>query len=114
MNNHFLAVAKSKYIKISSTKINKILSKIRGKNYLDALKILKYIPQRSGKIIWKTLFSAVSNGISNFQFKKENIYIVEANVTKGSILKRLRPRARGRSFAIQKKISHLTIKVKEL
>ena len=114
MSSNNIALAKSNYIKLSSTKLNKILVKIRGKKYSEALKILKYIPQRAGTVVWKTIHSAVSNGINNFNFQKENIIIITAHVSKGSILKRLRPRARGKSFPIQKKLSHLTIKVKEI
>ena len=114
MISNNIAIAKSNFIRLSPTKLNKILEKIRGKKYLEVLRILKYIPQRAGKIVWKTVYSAVSNGGIKFNFQKENIIISTAQVTKGSILKRLRPRARGKSFPIQKKLSHLTIKVKEL
>lgn len=112
-NNLLIASATSKYIKVSPTKINKILLQIRQKKYNEALNILKYIPQRGGTYVWKTLYSAISNGINNLNFNKDNIYIVEARVNKGAILKRSRPRARGKSFPIQKKLSHITIKVKE-
>ena len=109
-----VAYATSKYIRIAPTKINVILSKIRGKTYKEALQILKFLPQKAGALIWQTLYSAVSNGTNNLNFEKENLIICEAYVNAGPILKRMRPRARGRAFAIQKKISHLTIKVKQI
>lgn len=105
--------ATSKYIRISPTKIDVIISKIRGKTYKEALKILKYLPQKAGSVVWQTLYSAVSNGTNNFNLVKENLIIQEAYVNQGPILKRMRPRAQGRSFAIQKKMSHLTIRVCE-
>ena len=105
--------ATSKFIRISPTKIDVILSKIRGKSYKEALRILKYIPQKAGSVVWQTLYSAVSNGTNNFDFVKENLIVEEAYVNQGPILKRMRPRAQGRSFAIQKKMSHLTIRVSE-
>ena len=107
------ASATSKYIRISPTKINVIISKIRGKTYKQALQILKYLPQKAGTLVWQTLYSAVSNGTNNLDFQKENLTITEAYVNAGPMLKRMRPRARGRAFAIQKKISHITIKVTE-
>ena len=105
--------ATSKYIRISPTKINIIISKIRGKSYKEALQTLKYLPQKSGAIVWQTLYSAVSNATNNFDLEKEKLIITEAYVNQGPILKRVRPRAQGRAFAIQKKMSHITIKVAE-
>jgi large subunit ribosomal protein L22 len=103
----------SKYIRISPSKVDVIISKIRGKTYKEALQILKYLPQKSGAIVWQTLYSAVSNATNNFDLEKENLIITEAYVNQGPILKRMRPRAQGRAFAIQKKMSHVTIRVAE-
>jgi len=105
--------ATSKYIRISPSKVDVIISKIRGKTYQEALQILKYLPQKAGAIVWQTLYSAVSNATNNSDLEKENLIITEAFVNQGPILKRMRPRAQGRAFAIQKKMSHLTIRVSE-
>jgi large subunit ribosomal protein L22 len=105
--------ATSKYLRISPSKIDIIISKIRGKTYKEALQILKYLPQKSGAVVWQTLYSAISNATNNFNFEKDKLVITEAFVNQGPILKRMRPRAKGRGFAIQKKISHLTIRVSE-
>jgi len=105
--------ATSKYIRIAPTKIDVIVSKIRGKSYKEALQILKYLPQKSGGVVWQTLYSAVSNATNNFNLEKEKLIIIEAFVNKGSILKRMQPRARGKAYEIQKKFSHLTIRVAE-
>ena len=106
--------ATSKYIRISPTKVDLIIKQIRGKTYKQALQILKYLPQKSGAIVWQTLYSAVSNATNNFDLQKENLVIAEAFVNQGPILKRMRPRAQGRAFAIQKKMCHITIRVTEL
>ena len=106
--------ATSKYIRISPTKVDVIISKVRGKTYKEALQILKYLPQKSGAIVWQTLYSAVSNATNNFDLEKEKLIITEAYVNQGPILKRVRPRAQGRAFSIQKKMAHVTIKVAEL
>ena len=113
MENKKNVSATARYIRISPSKVNLIISKIRGKTYKEALQILKYLPQRSGSLVWQTLYSAVSNAINNFKFEKENLYISEAFVNNGPMLKRMRPRARGRAFAIQKKMSHITISVSQ-
>jgi large subunit ribosomal protein L22 len=106
--------ATSKYIRISPSKVNLIIKKIRGKTYKQALQILKYLPQKSGAIVWQTLYSAVSNATNNFDLEKENLVISEAFVNQGPILKRMRPRAQGRAYAIQKKMCHITIRVSEI
>ena len=105
--------ATSKYIRIAPNKVDVILKKIRGKSYKEALQILKYLPQKAGAVVWQTLYSAVSNATNNFDLEKENLIISEAFVNQGPILKRMRPRAQGRAFAIQKKMSHITIRVSE-
>lgn len=107
------ASATSKYLRISPIKINLILKKIRKKSYREALTILKFLPQKGGAMVWQTLYSAVSNATNNFDLTKENLIIQEAYVTKGPILKRMRARAKGRGFKIQKKLAHLTIRVGE-
>ena len=108
-----IVTATSKYIRISPSKVDLIIAKIRGKTYKEALQILKFLPQKAGSIVWQTLYSAVSNATNNFDLEKENLVIVEAYVNQGPILKRMRPRAKGRAFGIQKKMAHLTIKVAE-
>jgi len=105
--------ATSKYIRISPTKVDVIISKIRGKSYKEALRILKYLPQKAGAIVWQTLYSAISNATNNLNLEKKNLIVSEAFVNQGPILKRMRPRAKGRAFAIQKKMSHITIRVSE-
>jgi large subunit ribosomal protein L22 len=103
--------ATSKYIRICPSKVGLVIAKIRGKTYKEALQILKYLPQKAGAIVWQTLYSAVSNATNNFDLKKDSLIIHEAFVNQGAIIKRMRPRAKGRGFAIQKKMSHLTIRV---
>ncbi len=108
------ASATSKHIRISPTKINLIISKIRGKTYKEALQILKYLPQKAGAIVWQTLYSAVSNATNNLELEKEKLVISEAFVNQGKILKRARPVSKGRIYKIEKKMSHITIRVTEI
>lgn len=94
---------------IAPTKLNIILAKIRGKNYKGALEIFKNTPQKAGRIIWSTLHSAVSNAVNNFGFEKNDIYISQAFANQGTMLKRMQPRAKGKAYEIQRKLSHVTI-----
>lgn len=113
LENKNIISATSKYIRISPSKITNILAQIRGKSYSEALGILDTLPQRGGALVWQTLYSAISNATHNFDFDKERIMIAEAFVNQGPILKRMRPRAKGRGAGIQKKMSHITIRVEE-
>ncbi len=106
--------AHAKNLRIAPNKINKIIKQIRGKKYLEALKLLKHFPQKPGAKVWDTLYSAASNASKNLSLSKENLVISEAFVNQGSILKRRRCRARGKGFKIEKKLCHLSIFVKEL
>ena len=105
--------ATSKYIRISPSKVDVIIKKIRGKSYKEALQILKYLPQKAGAIVWQTLYSAACNASNGFGFDKENLVISEAYANQGPMLKRMQPRAKGRAFEIKKRISHVTIRVTE-
>jgi len=114
MNNiRQTALAISKNIRIAPPKIDKIISQIRGKSYKEALKILKYLPQKSSSVIWQTLYSAVSNGTNNLDFEKEKIIIVEAFVNQGSIAKRMACGSKGSPRKIKKRSSHITIRIAE-
>jgi large subunit ribosomal protein L22 len=106
--------AHAKNLRISPSKIDKVIKKIRGKKYLEALSLLKMFPQKPGAAVWDTLYSAASNANNNFSLAKENLFISEAYVNQASILKRMRPRARGKAYRIEKKLCHLSIFVKEL
>lgn len=100
----------SKYARISSSKVGRILDQIRGKNYLDARLMLEFMPYKACKIIKKTLESAVSNTSLNNN-DKNLLIITQAFANQGPKLKRFQPRAQGRAFSIHKPTCHITIKV---
>ena len=101
--------SKIKYLRISSTKLKKYIQKIRNKTYKEALKIINIFPYRIKRILWKLLNSAAYNALNNFNKDKDSLKIEFIFVTHAGILKRFRARARGKSFKIQKKLSHLQI-----
>lgn len=106
-----LVSATSRYARISPVKVNAILNQIRGKDYKEALEILKYLPQKAGVFVWQTLYSAACNASNVLGYEKDSLTIVEAYANQGPMLKRMQPRAKGRAFKIQKRTSHLTIRV---
>lgn len=106
--------AQARNLRIAPNKINKIIKQIRGKKYLDVLNLLKNFPQKPGAAVWDTLYSAASNATNNLLLSKEKLFISEVYVNQASILKRMRPRARGKAYRIEKKLCHLSIFVKEI
>ena len=103
--------AVSKYIRMSPTKVRRILRQIQGKNYEEALMVLEFLPHASCTPIIKVLRSAVANGRNNLGFDETKIVVKQAFVDKGPTLKRFRPRAQGRAYSILKATSHITIVV---
>jgi large subunit ribosomal protein L22 len=102
-----------KNLRSSPRKVNEILRSIRGKKADIALRDLQFSEKRVSKEISKTLKSAVSNAENNNQLDIDNLIVKEAFVGKGMVMKRYRPRARGRAGEIKKPFTNLTIIVSE-
>ena len=102
-----------KSIRVSPKKLNVIISPIRGLNVERALNYLSFSQKRISYQIKKALQSAIANAENNHQLDVDKLYVHEASVGKGMVMKRFRPRAKGRGVRILKPFSNLTIKLKE-
>ena len=102
-----------KSIKVSPKKLNIIISPIRGLNVEKALNYLSFSQKRISYQIKKALQSAIANAENNHQLDVDKLYVHEASVGKGLVLKRFKPRAKGRGVRVLKHFSNLTIKLKE-
>ena len=111
--NKNIASAKAKSIKTSMTKVNLVLKMIRGKKAENALNILAFSRKRISNEITKILKSAIANAENNHQLDIDKLVVKEATVGKSMVLKRFRPRARGRSGKILKPFSKVKILVQE-
>ena len=111
--NKNIASAKAKSIKTSLTKVNLVLKMIRGKKAENALNILAFSKKRISNEITKILKSAIANAENNHQLDIDKLVVKEATVGKSMVLKRFRPRARGRSGKILKPFSKVKILVQE-
>ena len=100
-------------VRSSPRKVNILLKHIRGKKADVAIRDLSFARQRIAFEIKKTLQSAIANAENNNQYDIDNLYIKEAYVGKSIVLKRFRPRAKGRASAIKKPYSNLTIILSE-
>ena len=102
------------YVRISPRKVKIVLDLIRNKPVDVAAAILKYTPQAACEPVGKLLKSAVANAENNFNMDKSQLYVAEALVCPGPIMKRVRPRAQGRAFRIEKRTSHITLVLGEM
>ena len=105
--------AKLSYARIPVQKACFVLDAIRGKDVESALGILAYNPRYASGVIEKLLKSAVANAENNNGMNADNLYIAECYENNGPIMKRVRPRAQGRAYRIEKRMSHITIVLDE-
>ena len=101
--------AVSKYVRMSPSKIRRVLRQIQGKTYSEALLILEFMPYASCTPIIKVLRSATANARNNFGMDETKLVIKSAFADQGPTMKRFRPRAQGRAYRILKATSHITI-----
>ena len=111
--NKNLVKAINKNLRSSPRKVNILLKNIRGKKADIVIRDLSFARQRIAFEIKKTVQSAIANAENNNQYDIDNLYIKEAYVGKSIVLKRFRPRAKGRASAIKKPYSNLTIILSE-
>ena len=100
-------------IRISPQKLNLVAETIRGQDAEAALSTLTFSRRRISGAVKKCLQSAIANAENNHELDVDRLIVAEANVGKGLVMKRWRPRARGRTGRIMKPYSHLTIVVRE-
>ena len=106
-----IAEAHGRYIRGSVSKVRRVLDQIRGRTYRDALIMLEFMPYRSTGPITKVLRSAVANAEHNLGLDPSSLIVSKARADMGPSMKRYRPRAQGRAFAIKKQTCHITIAV---
>ena len=103
----------NKNVRCSTRKLNPILKAIVGKKVDIALRNLTFSEKRISKDIKKTISSAVANAENNFQYDIDKLIVKEAYCGKQIVMKRFRPRAKGRAAPIKKPYSNLTIVLSE-
>tara|TARA_Y100001968_G_scaffold217669_1_gene200291 strand:- start:275 stop:664 length:390 start_codon:yes stop_codon:yes gene_type:complete len=106
-----VAKAHGRFVRGSASKVRRVLDQIRGRSYRDALIMLEFMPYRSTGPITKVLRSAVANAENNMGLDPSTLIIASAHADNGPTMKRFRPRAQGRAFAIKKQTCHISISV---
>ena len=99
----------AKYIRISPSKVHIVLDLIRGRDYKDAVAILKTTQKAASEPVLKCLNSAAANAEVNLGLNKDALYVAECFADQGPTLKRMQPVSRGRGYRILKRTSHITV-----
>ena len=107
------AKAVQRMIRVSPQKLNLVAAMIRGKKVASALADLEFSRRRISGQVRKTLQSAIANAENNHDLDVDSLIVADAHVGKALVMKRFKPRARGRSSRIMKPFSNLTIVVRE-
>ena len=110
-NNTVKAINKN--VRCSPRKISLVLDYIRGKKVDEAIKDLQFARKKIAHDVSKTVKSAVSNAENNHQYDIDNLFIKEAFVGRSLVMKRYRPRAKGRASPIKIPFSRITIVLEE-
>ena len=105
--------ASGKYMRISPQKVRLIVGAVKGKPVESGLNVLKFMPQKAAQMVEKVVRSAVANADQNPDIDVDLLVIKNIIVDEGPMLKRFRPRARGRASRILKRTSHITVIVGE-
>jgi large subunit ribosomal protein L22 len=108
--------ATARYVRMSPTKVRRVVDLIRGLPAADAQAVVKFDPHAASEPVGKVLASAIANAehlahVRSQRLDPDDLFVAEAFVDEGPTLKRFRPRAQGRAFRIRKRTSHITIVV---
>ena len=101
--------ATAKYLRGSTRKANLVAATIRGRRVEEAASLLRFMPQHAARDIEAVLRSATANAENNHNLSAVDLIVADAIANEGPMIKRFRPRAQGRAFAIHKPMTHITV-----
>ena len=105
------AYAIARQVRISATKVRRVVDLVRGADVTEALATLQFAPQAASEPVYKVLQSAVANAETTDNLKAADLYVSQAFVDEGMTMRRIRPRAKGSASRILKRSSHITVVV---
>ena len=111
--NNTSVKAINKNVRSSARKISLVLNHIKGKKADIALRDLEFTRKKIALDVSKTVKSAIANAENNYQYDIDKLFVKEAYVGKSLVMKRFRPRAKGRASPIKKPFSRITIVLEE-
>nr|AXU40433.1 ribosomal protein L22 [Gomphogyne cissiformis var. villosa] len=113
-NRYTEVYALGQHICMSAHKARRVIDQIRGRSYEETMMILELMPYRACYPILKLVYSAAANASHNMGFNERNLVISKAEVNKSITVKKLKPRARGRSYPIKRSTCSITIVLKNI
>nr|YP_009860029.1 ribosomal protein L22 [Oxalis corymbosa]QKK36613.1 ribosomal protein L22 [Oxalis corymbosa] len=113
-NSYTEVYALGQHIPMSTHKAQRVIDQIRERSYEETLMILELMPYRACYPILKLVYSVAANASHNMGFDETNLVISKAEVNEGTTVKKLKPRARGRSYPIKRSTCHMTIALKDI
>ena len=100
-----------RYADMSARKIRPFATLIRGRNADEALELLRFLPNKSARLLEAVLKSALGNAEDRGARDLDDLVVVESRIDGGPMLKRIQPRARGTAYPIQKRYAHIVVAV---
>jgi large subunit ribosomal protein L22 len=109
-----IARATARFVRVTPMKARRVVDLVRYLPADEALALLRFAPQSASEPVAKVVASAVANAEHNLRLDPANLVVSAAFVDEGPTLKRIRPRAQGRAYRINKRTSHITVEVSEV
>ncbi len=103
--------ATARHVRMSASKVRRVIDLVRGMNVAEALIALRFAPQAASEPVYKVVASAIANAEDTEDLRSDDLYISAAFVDEGVTLKRIRPRAKGSASQILKRGAHITVVV---
>ena len=101
----------AKQVRISATKVRRVVDLVRGMPVSEALATLQFAPQAASEPVYKVVASAAANAEQTDNLRRDDLYISQAFVDEGMTMRRIRARAKGSASRILKRSSHITVVV---
>ncbi|WP_460744095.1 50S ribosomal protein L22 [Mariniluteicoccus endophyticus] len=101
----------ARHVRMSPTKVRRVVDIVRGMDVNEALTVLKFAPQAAAEPVYKVVASAAANAENTDSLRADDLYISQAFVDEGVTMRRIRARAKGSASRILKRGSHITVVV---
>jgi len=106
--------ARHRYADMSARKVRPFASLIRGRRADEALELLRFLPNKSARLLEQVLKSALGNAEYKGARNIDDLVVIESRVDGGPMMKRIQPRARGTAYVIKRRYSHIHLTLSDL
>ncbi|HMC67053.1 MAG TPA: 50S ribosomal protein L22 [Gemmataceae bacterium] len=106
--------ARHRFADMSARKVRPFATLIRGRHADEALELLRFLPNKSARLLEQVLKSALGNAEDRGARNIEDLVVLESRVDGGPMMKRIQPRARGTAYVIRRRLAHIHITLSDL